>query len=76
MSDFFPISNKARELADNRQIDERWETVESGHGFFIPLNQGKLSNLRTKASTIGKRLNKEFVVVLHDEKGYEIARIK
>ena len=74
MSDFFPISDKARELAAARRIDQRWETVEINHGFKIPLDQAKLSNLRTKASEMGKRLNREFVIIQH-ENGYEVARV-
>ena len=75
MNNFFPISDKARELASDRQIDRRWETVEIGHAFAIPLDQAKLANLRTKASTMGKRLEKVFVVVQH-ETCYEIGRIE
>ncbi len=75
MSGLFPISDELKELARKREIDTRWEIAEIGQGFDIPLNQAKLTNLRTKASIMGKKLDRKFAVKQH-EKCFEVGRIK
>jgi hypothetical protein len=72
VNEIFESSPKLKQV---RQIDRRWETIESGQSFAIPLDDAKIDNLRSKCWAMGKKLNKRFRVVKH-ETCYEIGRIK
>ena len=71
MTEIFDSSEK---LLNVRQDDKIWETLEIKKSFTVPLEQAKLANLRTKCWSMGKKLNKKFRVVQHDN-CYEIGRI-
>lgn len=72
MNQIFQSSDKLKQM---RQIDRRWETIEIGQSFIIPLNEIKLATLRAKAVNKGNRLNKRFRVIRH-ENCYEVGRIE
>lgn len=73
LSEIFESSPKLKQV---RQLDRRWETVEVGQSFAIPLEAHvSLNNLRSKCWAMGKKLNKRFRVVQH-ETCYEVGRIE
>ena len=79
MTEFFEIaptfesSTKLKQIG--KPVDRRWETVEVGRSFEIPLNDTNLAALRHKCWAMGKKLNKRFRVVQHVT-CYEVGRIK
>ena len=72
MTEIFESSSKLSQVKKDWMA---WKTIEIGQSFAVPLDQGKLANLRSKCWAMGKKLNKKFRVVQH-ENCYEIGRTR
>lgn len=78
MVEFFEtpkIFESSPKMKQTKQIDRRWETIEIGQSFSIPLNEANLAQLRNKCWVMGKKLGKRFRALQY-ENCYEIGRIE
>lgn len=72
--DNFKIFPSSPELTASGKYNFPWDTIECGQSFAVPKDEIKLLTLRPMATAKGKKLNKKFRVVEHDD-CYEVGRL-
>jgi hypothetical protein len=78
MTDFFDSSPALKNFKrKSPEMKHPWDKLEIGKSFVVKHSEGKLETLRASASKWGKKLQRRFIVVYHNEDiGFEVGRVE